>query len=147
MLSYIVDIYNNSSLYFVTRIMYMSIISGYGYVLFFFIAAFLFVFVTLVLSLVLQPRNPYPAKEKTYECGEVPVGIAWVHFNISYYIFALIFVVFDVEAAFLIPWATVLRKLTEMDLGLFGFIEMAVFIGILVLGLAYAWRKGALKWQ
>lgn len=125
----------------------MSIIGGYGYVLLFFVAAFLFVFISIVLAYLLQPRNPYPAKETTYECGEVPVGVAWIRFNVCYYIFALIFVIFDVEAAFLFPWAVVLRDLKAVGLGSFAVLEMTVFILILFLGLIYAWRKGALKWN
>ena len=78
----------------------------------------------------------------TYECGEEPIGDAWVQFNMRYYIFALLFVIFDVEIVFLYPWAVVFSQL-----GIIAFMEMMIFIGILVVGLAYAWAKGALKWQ
>jgi len=106
---------------------------------------FLLVGVVLALLLVtiprwLAPRHPSTLKSTTYECGEVPVGEPWIRFRIAYYVFALIFVVFDVEAALLYPWAVVARRL-----GIAGLAEMGVFIGILALGLAYAWRKGALK--
>jgi len=124
----------------------MSVANDYGYVLLFFIAALLFGLITLLLSRLLSPRNPYPAKETTYECGEIPVGAAWVQFNISYYIFALIFVVFDVETIFIYPWAVVMRMLKAAGFGIFGVIEMTVFILILVLGLVYAWKKGVLHW-
>ena len=77
-----------------------------------------------------------------YECGEEPIGAAWVQFNMRYYIFALLFVVFDVEVVFLYPWAVVFSKL-----GVFAFIEMLVFLFILIVGFAYAWAKGALKWE
>lgn len=107
---------------------------------------FLIVGAVLALLLVslprfLAPREPGVLKASAYECGELPVGPPWIRFRVEYYIFALMFVVFDVEAVFLYPWAVILRKL-----GVFGLVEMALFIGILVLGLAYAWRKGALKW-
>lgn len=111
------------------------------------LTGFLFVGIVLAVVLVslprwLAPREPSALKSSTYECGERPIGRPWIRFRIAYYIFALIFVIFDVEAAFLFPWAVVMRKL-----GVFGLVEMAVFIGILALGLAYAWRKGVLEWQ
>ncbi|MEW6203350.1 MAG: NADH-quinone oxidoreductase subunit A, partial [bacterium] len=123
-----------------------STVGDYSYVLVFFIAAIIFGLITLFLSRLLQPHRPYPAKETTYECGEMPVGIAWVQFNISYYIFALIFVIFDVETVFIYPWAVVMRMLKDAGVGVFGVIEMTVFILILVLGLVYAWKKGVLRW-
>ena len=110
-------------------------------------ASFLFIGIALAVILVslprwLAPREPNALKSSTYECGEKPIGRPWIRFRVGYYIFALIFVIFDVEAVFLFPWAVIMRKL-----GMFGLIEMAVFIGILALGLAYAWRKGVLEWQ
>ena len=80
-------------------------------------------------------------KHTTYECGEEPVGNAWIQFNIRFYVFALIFIVFDVEAVFLLPWATVFR-----ELGALAYVEGLVFIAILVVALAYVWRKGDLAW-
>lgn len=124
----------------------MTVIGDYGYVLVFFVAALIFGVATLVFASLLAPKRPYKEKDSTYECGEVPVGPAWIQFNISYYIFALIFVIFDVEAIFLFPWAAVLLTLKHMGLGVFAVVEMTVFILILVLGLAYAWRKGVLRW-
>ena len=118
----------------------------YGYILLFFIGSLLFGVVTLWMARLLGPHRPYKEKNSTYECGEIPVGIAWVQFNISYYIFALIFVVFDVEAVFIFPWAAVFHKLLKAGMGPFVLLEMTVFIGILFLGLLYAWRKGVLKW-
>ncbi len=107
---------------------------------------FLLVGVVLAMLLVtiprwLAPRHPGELKSTTYECGEAPVGEPWIRFRVGYYVFALVFVIFDVEAALLYPWAVVARRL-----GIAGLVEMGVFIGILALGLAYAWRKGALKW-
>jgi len=95
----------------------------------------------LVLWAALRPSRFSEEKLTTYECGEDPVGSAWIQFNIRFYVFALIFVVFDVEAVFLLPWATVFR-----ELGPIAYLEGLVFIGILVLALAYVWRKGDLAW-
>jgi NADH-quinone oxidoreductase subunit A len=108
---------------------------------------FLLVGAALAVILVTLPRFLAPhshsaAKGSAYECGELPIGEPWVRFRIAYYIFAIIFVVFDVETVFLYPWAVIVRRL-----GLYGFVEMVIFIGILVLGLAYAWRKGVLTWS
>jgi NADH-quinone oxidoreductase subunit A len=95
----------------------------------------------LVLWAALRPSRFSEEKLTTYECGEDPVGNAWIQFNIRFYVFALIFVVFDVEAVFLLPWATVFR-----ELGSLAYAEGLVFIGILVVALAYVWRKGDLAW-
>jgi NADH:ubiquinone oxidoreductase subunit 3 (subunit A) len=95
----------------------------------------------LVLWKVLRPRRLDPEKETTYECGEEPVGGAWIQFNIRFYVFALIFIVFDVEAVFLLPWAVVFR-----ELGPIAYVEGLVFIAILAVALAYVWRKGDLAW-
>ena len=100
----------------------------------------LLVFV-FVLWKVLRPERLSEEKKTTYECGEDPVGSAWIQFNIRFYVFALIFVVFDVEAVFLLPWAVVFR-----ELGALAYVEGLVFIGILVVALAYVWRKGDLSW-
>ena len=95
----------------------------------------------LVLWKVLRPERFSEEKLTTYECGEEPVGNAWIQFNIRFYVFALIFIVFDVEAVFLLPWAVVFR-----ELGTLAYVEGLVFIGILVVALAYVWRKGDLAW-
>jgi NADH:ubiquinone oxidoreductase subunit 3 (subunit A) len=87
------------------------------------------------------PKKPNPIKQSTYECGIEPVGEGWVQFKAQYYIFALVFLVFDVETVFLFPWAVKLGQL-----GLFAVIEGIVFILILVAGLVYTWRKGMLEW-
>jgi NADH-quinone oxidoreductase subunit A len=96
---------------------------------------------TLLLWKVIRPSRFSEEKLTTYECGEDPTGSAWIQFNIRFYVFALIFIVFDVEAVFLLPWATVFR-----DLGVLAYVEGLVFIGILVVALAYVWRKGDLAW-
>ncbi|MBI3911504.1 MAG: NADH-quinone oxidoreductase subunit A [Armatimonadetes bacterium] len=110
------------------------------------ILAILFVVVALGLSRLIQPHRPKPEKLTTYECGERPIGQAWSQFNVRYYIFALVFVVFDIETIFIYPWAVRLRNFADLGIGPFMFVEMLVFLGILVLGLVYAWRKGVLKW-
>lgn len=92
-------------------------------------------------KLRIRPQKPDPAKASTYECGMDTVGTSWVQFNFRYYAYALLFVVFDIETVFLYPWAVAFRQL-----GLFGFIEMMIFLGILAIGLVYAWRKKALEW-
>src|SRR3989304_10507558 len=84
-------------------------------------------------SWFLRPKNPTPGKTSTYECGELPQGSAWIQYNAVYYLFALIFVIFDVEVVFLIPWAVAFKTL-----GAFAYVEILIFIFILLLGLAYA---------
>ena len=121
-------------------------IQDYGYILLYLAAAVAFGVVTLMISRLAAPQRPYAEKLSTYECGELPIGEAWVRFNISYYIFALLFVVFDVESVFVYPWAVVFRELVHAGRGAFAFLEMFVFVMILVLGLVYAWRKGVLRW-
>jgi len=101
-----------------------------------------FIAVNLVISRLLQPRHPSAVKLSTYECGELPVGQSWIQFNNRFYVIALVFLIFDVEIAFLFPWAVVFK-----ELGLFAFIEALIFIGILLVGLAYVWRKGDLEWD
>jgi NADH-quinone oxidoreductase subunit A len=86
--------------------------------------------------------TPNAIKNAPYECGVDPIGPAWARFNFRYYFYALVFVIFDIETVFLYPWAVQLRHLA-----LFGLAEMVVFIGILAVGFAYAWRKQALEWQ
>jgi len=95
----------------------------------------------LAFAFVIRPHHPTPDKLSTYECGERPSGSSWIQFNIRFYVIALIFVIFDVEVLFLFPWAVVAQKL-----GTTGFIEMLVFVAILLVGLAYLWAKGDLEW-
>ena len=100
-----------------------------------------FVLFNFMLARLIRPNAPNPIKLSAYECGETPIGPAWIQFNVRFYIFALIFVIFDVEVVFLFPWAIAYRSL-----GMFAFVEMLVFIAILLFGLFYAWRKGFLRW-
>ena len=96
----------------------------------------------LVTNKLLSPNSRAGERQITYESGMEPIGGAWIQFNIRYYMFALVFVVFDVETVFLYPWAVAFHRL-----GLLAFIEALIFIAILVVALAYAWRKGALEWS
>lgn len=114
---------------------------SYFYVFVFFGVGAIFVTAVLTLSGLVQPKKRTPEKLLPYESGEQPVGPAWGRYPTHFYIFALLFVVFDVEAIFLFPWAVLFR-----DLGWYGLIEMGIFVLILVAGLYYAWRKGALRW-
>ena len=101
----------------------------------------------LGLGALLRPSNPHPGKLATYECGEPPSGPAWINFNIRFYLIALVFVIFDVELAFIYPVAAVFRDwVTTRGQGLFALVELAVFVGILAVGLVYVWRKGDLQW-
>lgn len=110
-------------------------------VLLFVLLGGVFVFGGLGASFLIAPHKPGKVKNSPYECGEKTIGSAWIQFNVGYYLFALLFLVFDVEAAFLYPWALVLR-----DVGVAGLIEAGIFILILLAALVYAWRKGVLEW-
>ena len=118
-----------------------SFLASYSSVLAFLFVGIAFVVVNLIAWKVLRPERFSEEKNTTYECGENPQGSAWIQFNIRFYVFALIFIVFDVEAAFLLPWAVVFK-----ELGALAFVEGLVFIGILAVGLAYVWSKGDLEW-
>ncbi len=120
----------------------------YGPVGLFVIGGFVFALVALVIAYLIRPADIYDRKLLTYECGIIPLTPAWHRFHISYYIIALLFLIFEVEAAFLLPWATVLRELSGVwGWGLLPMAEMGIFLGILLLGLIYAWRKGDLQWN
>jgi NADH-quinone oxidoreductase subunit A len=90
---------------------------------------------------LLRPSRPSPEKQLAYESGVNPVGDGWSQSQIRYYVFALLFVIFDVEAVFIFPWATELERYAG-----FGLVEMGIFVFVLLLGLVYAWRKGVLRW-
>jgi len=100
-----------------------------------------FIFFNLALGSLFRPNNPSPEKLSTYECGEEPVGGSWIQFNVRFYVVALDFIIFDVEVVLLYPWAVVAKQF-----GWYGFAAMMVFVGILLLGLAFAWKKGTLEW-
>jgi NADH-quinone oxidoreductase subunit A len=115
-------------------------------VLVFLVLAALFPFVTLVLGRILRPATPSDAKATVYECGEAPVGSGWFNFNPRFYVVALVFLIFDVEVAFTYPVAVVFRRWVATGQGALAFGEIAAFVLVLALGLAYVWRKGDLDW-
>ena len=96
----------------------------------------------IVFSYFVAPRSENSAKSEPYECGIESKSVAWVQFNIGYYLFAIIYLIFAVETVFIFPWGVVMR-----DLGMVAFVEIVIFFFILILGLMYAWKKGALKWE
>jgi NADH-quinone oxidoreductase subunit A len=114
---------------------------GYTYVAVFLLFGILIPVGALLANRLLAPRHPDPEKLQAYECGLATPSDNTLPYNVRYYIFALLFVVFDVETIFLYPWAVAFNRL-----GLFAFVEMIVFIGILVVGLVYAWKKRLLEW-
>ena len=114
---------------------------AYLYAAIMFAAGFLFVMVTMVASNIIAPRTRTKEKLQTYESGETPIGSAWVQYPLGFYIFALLFVAFDVDIVFIIAWAIIFKQLS-----FFGFFEILFFILVLALGLVYAWRKGVIRW-
>lgn len=107
-----------------------------------FLGAIFFACAALIVSRLLQKHNPYKQKNTAYECGMLPIGGAWVRFKPSYFLTGLIFLLFDVEMMFLLPWAVAFT-----DMGWVALAEMFVFIAILTVGLVYAWREDVLKWH
>jgi NADH-quinone oxidoreductase subunit A len=99
-----------------------------------------------ILGRLLRPSNPSPVKLSTYECGEPPSGNAWINFNIRFYLIALVFVIFDVEIAFIYPVVAVFKDWVARGQGAFALAEILVFVGILAMGLVYVWVKGDLEW-
>lgn len=127
----------------VTVVMLMD----YASVAAFFLIGFLFVFAGMVVGWFVRPvKKGYDKKLVTYECGEVPIGQAWFNFNPRFYIIALIYIIFDIEIAFIYPVASVFKRWVAQGSGLFAFVEIATFVAILLLGLGYVWVKGDLTW-
>ncbi|GIP35554.1 NADH-quinone oxidoreductase subunit A [Paenibacillus sp. J2TS4] len=120
----------------------MQYINNYVIVAIFVSLSVLLPVVALTIGKLLRPNKPFNEKLTTYESGNVPVGEGHIQFNIRYYLFALMFVIFDVEAVFLYPWAVAYHKL-----GLFALVEMCIFVALLVVGLIYAWKKKVLQWN
>ncbi|HKN88345.1 MAG TPA: NADH-quinone oxidoreductase subunit A [Nitrospiraceae bacterium] len=120
----------------------LDYLSRYFPILLFVGIAMAFGVVTLVLSYVVQPKYPEAEKLSAYECGSEPFSDARMPFPVRYYIFAMLFVIFDIEVIFLYPWAVVYGQI-----GLFGLVEMLVFIALFLVAYVYAWRKGALEWD
>ncbi|MDO8431988.1 MAG: NADH-quinone oxidoreductase subunit A [Candidatus Binatus sp.] len=106
-----------------------------------FVVAGLIVGVMCTINMLIGPKRPNPIKSEAFECGNPPSGSAWGRFSVRFYLTAILFLLFDVEVIFLYPWAVNLRML-----GMFGFVEALIFISILVVGLVYAWGRGALDW-
>jgi NADH-quinone oxidoreductase subunit A len=117
-------------------------LTEFGKVFIFLVLGVVFVAAGLFAAMILRPHKPYPEKNATYECGEEPIGSAWIRLNIRFYVIALVFLLFDVEIVFLFPWALIFRQF-----GMFGFLEMVVFLVILLVGYAYVWVKGDLDWD
>ncbi len=113
----------------------------YAFIALFAIVALIFPFAGFTFAKILRPKKPNPVKQATYECGLETIGETWVRFRIQYYLYALVFVLFDVEAVFLFPWAVSINQL-----GLYALVEMFIFLGLLIAGLAYAWKTDALRW-
>jgi len=118
------------------------VLQDFAFVGIFVIVAVVLLSLPLVLAALLAPRKPNAIKSETYECGMETVGETWVQFKAQYYIYALIFAIFDIETIFLLPWALAYREFASI----FPLLEMILFILILAGGLIYAWRKGALEW-
>ncbi len=120
----------------------LEYLSRYFVVLVYIGIALAFGVVTLVISYLVQPKYPEAEKLSAYECGSEPISDARMPFPVRYYIFAMLFVIFDIEVIFLYPWAVVFS-----DIGLIGLVEMMIFIGLFVVAYVYAWAKGALEWD
>lgn len=118
----------------------------FGNVLVFTVLALFLAAFHLALGSFLRPANPGARKLTTYECGEPPTGSAWINFNIRFYLIALVFVIFDVEVAFIYPVAVVFRDWVLKGQGLFALAEVLLFLGILSVGLVYVWAKRDLEW-
>ena len=118
------------------------VLSEFAFVGILVVVASLLPIVGLGIASLIRPKKPNPVKQSTYECGIESIGDAWVQFRAQYYIYALVFVVFDIEAVFLLPWAVAYNQLP-----LYALLEAVLFILILVLALVYTWRKGALRWS
>jgi NADH-quinone oxidoreductase subunit A len=117
------------------------VINNYIFIGLLLLLAITFALLPLLVVAIVAPRKRSLAKGDTYECGVRTYGETWVRFRIQYYIYALMFVVFDIETVFLYPWAV-----SYAGLGVFALIEMVIFLVILSVGLAYAWAKGVLRW-
>jgi NADH:ubiquinone oxidoreductase subunit 3 (subunit A) len=123
------------------ELVYQIELTGALYIALFAVIGAAMVLVTLLISRLLAPHHPTPGKLAVYECGEVPIGSTDVQFNVNYYLFGIMFVVFGVEVAFFFPWTVAFTAL-----GLYGIIAVALFLIILLEGLLYAWSRGVLKW-
>ena len=117
-------------------------LTNYLPILIFICLGILFGIVPMVAGIILRPKDPYKAKNSPYECGFEPFEDARLPFDVKFYLVAILFIIFDLETAFLFPWAVVLHKL-----GWFGLAAMGLFLGLLIIGFIYEWKKGALEWE
>jgi NADH-quinone oxidoreductase subunit A len=116
-------------------------LANYAFIGIFFVAALSFPVIPLILAYFLRPKRPTPIKQSSYECGLEVIGDIRVQFKVQYYLYALAFVIFDIEVVFLYPWAVAYNRL-----GVYGFVAASIFLLMLFAGLIYEWRKGALEW-
>lgn len=116
-------------------------------ILLFFVLAVALGAVTLTIGIIVRPSRPTAVKKLPYECGNIPVGDARGQVRSRYYLFAMLLVLFDVEVVFLFPWAVNFSEWVKGGLGLFMFVEMMIFLGILLLGYIYVWRNGGFEWD
>ena len=123
----------------------LEYLTKYFPVILFIFVALAFGVVTLLLSYLVQPKYPEPEKLSAYECGSEPFSDARMPFPVRYYIFAMLFVIFDIEVIFLYPWAVVFTDINKVSV--IGLIEMLIFIALFLVAYVYAWRKGALEWD
>jgi len=114
------------------------------FLILFFLVAVVLVGGAIVFSYYAAPSSTNPVKHDPYECGIPTKGLTWLQFNVGYYLFAIIFLVFDVETVFVFPWSVMMR---EKSMGMTAFVEIIIFFFVLVLGLMYAWKKKALIWE
>ncbi|HEU4504729.1 MAG TPA: NADH-quinone oxidoreductase subunit A [Nitrospira sp.] len=123
----------------------LEYLTKYFPILLFIFVALAFGVVTLLLSYLVQPKYPEPEKLSAYECGSEPFSDARMPFPVRYYIFAMLFVIFDIEVIFLYPWAVVFTDINKVSI--IGLVEMMIFIALFLVAYVYAWRKGALEWD
>ena len=123
-------------------------LENYFPVLVFVVVGIAFGFMPMLLGRLVSPHRPDSEKLSPFECGFEPFEDARIKFDVRYYLLAILFILFDLEIAFLFPWATILREIAANEsIRIFGFFEMIVFLGILLLGYVYVWKKGALDWE
>lgn len=119
----------------------LQMLTQFGQILVFIILSIVFVLGGIITARIISPKKVTKEKLISYECGETPVGDAWIKFNIRFYIIALVFIIFDVEVVFLFPWAVVFK-----GMGMIAFVEMFIFLAILFVGFIYLWKRGDLEW-
>jgi len=119
---------------------------NYSAILLFLAIAVGFLMVTLFIARLVRPHNPSPEKNAPYDCGEPAVGVGYRQFNMRFYLVAFVFVIFDVEIAFMYPVTVVFKELVQKGYGLLAFVEITIFVLILMVGFIYAWSQGGLDW-